>query len=39
MCNMFGTCTQRLVDKLDKIADSGTVINMEENWNRHDDVT
>lgn len=33
MCNMFGTCTQRLVNKLDKIADTGEVINMEENWN------
>ena len=33
MCNMFGTCTQRLVSKLDKVAGSDTVINMEENWN------
>ena len=33
MCNMFGTCTERLVTKLDALADTGTVINMEENWN------
>ena len=33
MCNMFGTCTERLAAKLDKVADTGEVINMEENWN------
>jgi hypothetical protein len=25
MCNMFGTCTERLVRKLDKVAESGQV--------------
>mmetsp|Transcript_491 Transcript_491/g.1145 ORF Transcript_491/g.1145 Transcript_491/m.1145 type:complete len:647 (+) Transcript_491:75-2015(+) len=33
MVKMFNQCTARLDDKLAKAADSGEVINMEENWN------
>ncbi|KAJ1480183.1 cytochrome P450 [Baffinella frigidus] len=33
MCTMFGTMTLRLVDKLDKVADTDEVVDMEENWN------
>jgi len=33
MVKMFTECTTRLVDKLDKVADTDTVIDMEENWN------
>jgi cytochrome P450 family 97 subfamily B polypeptide 3 len=33
MVRMFTECTTRLVDKLDKVADTDTVIDMEENWN------
>ena len=33
MVKMFVQCTDRLDAKLEKIADTGEVINMEENWN------
>ena len=33
MVRMFTDCTVRLVSKLDKLADTGEIVDMEENWN------
>jgi len=33
MVTMFSQCSDRLVEKLDTVADTDTVIDMEENWN------
>ncbi|EKX39181.1 cytochrome P450 [Guillardia theta CCMP2712] len=33
MCRMFSECTDRLSAKLDAVADTDEIIDMEENWN------